>query len=37
MNDISKLGDGAFYYIDKIDTIKEAFAMALGGLLSVVA
>lgn len=29
--------DGNFFYIDKLDTIDEAFATALGGLMSVVA
>jgi hypothetical protein len=34
---ISKLKDGNFYFIDKLDTVDEYFASALGGLMSVVA
>lgn len=34
---ISKLRDGSFYYIEKLDTVDESFADALGGLMSVVA
>lgn len=37
MNDIAKLKDGAFYYIDKLDTVDECFVDCLGGLLSVIA
>lgn len=34
---IAKLKDGSFYYIEKLDTVDEAFGDALGGLMSVVA
>ena len=34
---IAKLRDGSFYYIEKLDIVDEAFADALGGLMSVVA
>jgi hypothetical protein len=34
---ISKLKDGSFYFVDKLDTVDECFASALGGLMSVVA
>jgi hypothetical protein len=37
MDSIAKLADGAFYYIEEVDTIEESFVKALGGLLSVVA
>ena len=37
MNNISKLKDGGFYYVDKLDTVDEMFIDALGGLFSVVA
>lgn len=37
MNDISKLRDGGFYYVEKLDTVDEMFIDALGGLFSVVA
>lgn len=37
LNNISKLKDGSFYFIDKLDTVDECFASALGGLMSVVA
>jgi len=37
LNNISKLKDGGFYFIDKLDTVDECFASALGGLMSVVA
>lgn len=37
MNDISKLRDGSFYYINQLSTVDEAFVNALGGLISVVA
>jgi hypothetical protein len=34
---VSKLKDGNFYFVDKLDTVDECFASALGGLMSVVA
>jgi len=34
MNDIANLRDGNFYFIEKLDTIDEAFVDCLGGLLS---
>jgi hypothetical protein len=37
MTKISDLKDGSFFYIEKIDTVDEAFATALGSLMSVVA
>lgn len=37
MNKISKVKDGNFYYVEKLDTIDEMFIDALGGLFSVVA
>ncbi len=37
MNGISKLKDGSFYYVEKLDTVDEMFVDALGGLFSVVA
>lgn len=37
MDEISKLKDGSFYFIENIDTVDEAFVNALGGLMSVVA
>lgn len=37
MVEISRLKNGSFYFIDKLDTVDECFAKALGGLLSVVA
>ena len=37
LNNISKLKDGSFYFVDKLDTVDECFASALGGLMSVVA
>jgi len=36
MDEISKLRDGSFYYIENINTVDEAFINALGGLISVV-
>lgn len=35
MNSISKLGDGNFYYVEKLDQVDELFVDALGGLFSV--
>jgi len=37
MDEMSRLRDGSFYYIDKLSTVDEAFVNALGGLISVVA
>jgi hypothetical protein len=37
MNDIAKLKNGNFYYIEKIDKVDEFFIDALAGLVSVVA
>jgi len=34
MNDIANLRDGSFYFIEKLDTVDEAFVDCLGGLLS---
>jgi hypothetical protein len=34
---IAQIRDGSFYYIEKLDTVDESFADALGGLMSVVA
>jgi hypothetical protein len=37
MNSISKLKDGNFYFIDKVDTVDECFVDCLGALISVAA
>jgi hypothetical protein len=37
MDGIAKLRDGAFYYVQRLDTVDEHFVDALGGLFSVVA
>jgi hypothetical protein len=37
MSAIAKEGDGAFYFIEKLDSIDEIFVDALGGLFSVLA
>lgn len=37
MTEISKLKDGNFYFIEKLDKIDECFADALGALFSIVA
>ncbi len=37
MDGIAQLADGAFYYVDNLDSIDEAFMNALGGIISVVA
>lgn len=37
MNDIAKLKDGNFYYVEKLDTVDEMFVDALGALFSIVA
>lgn len=37
MNNISKLKDGNFYYVQDLKTVDEMFVDALGGLFSVVA
>jgi len=34
---ISSSKNGSFYFIDKLETVDEPFAKALGGLMSVVA
>jgi hypothetical protein len=36
MDKISSVKDGNFYFIEKLETIDEAFVSALGGMLSVV-
>lgn len=35
MNDISKLGDGSFYYVENFNSVDDLFIDALGGLFSV--
>lgn len=37
MKNIANLRDGNFFYIDKLETLDEAFANCLGGLFSVIA
>jgi hypothetical protein len=37
MNNISKLKDGKFYFVEKLDKVDEMFIDAIGGLFSVVA
>jgi len=37
MDDIAKLKDGTFYFIEKADDVGECFADCVGGLISVVA
>ena len=37
MDDIAKLKDGSFYFIEKVDDVGECFADCVGGLISVVA
>jgi len=37
MNDIADLRDGNFYFVEKLDTVDEAFVDCLGGLLSSIA
>lgn len=37
MNDICKVKDGNFYYVEHINSVDEMFIDALGGLFSVVA
>lgn len=37
MNGISKLKDGTFYYVEKLDVVDECFVDALSGLFTVVA
>lgn len=37
MSSIADLKDGNFYYIEKLNTVDEVFADAMGGLFSVVA
>lgn len=36
MTEISKLKDGNFYFIEKLDKVDECFVDALGGLFSIV-
>lgn len=36
MTGISKLKDGNFYFVEKLDTVDECFVDALGGLFSIV-
>ena len=35
MSDISKMRDGSFYFIEKLQQVEEAFVGCLGGLMSV--
>eukprot|EP00331_Platyophrya_macrostoma_P007534 CAMPEP_0176424840 /NCGR_PEP_ID=MMETSP0127-20121128/11059_1 /TAXON_ID=938130 /ORGANISM="Platyophrya macrostoma, Strain WH" /LENGTH=551 /DNA_ID=CAMNT_0017805939 /DNA_START=100 /DNA_END=1755 /DNA_ORIENTATION=+ len=37
MNDVAKIKEGAFYYVEKLDQVDECFVDCLGGLLSVIA
>jgi tRNA U34 5-carboxymethylaminomethyl modifying enzyme MnmG/GidA len=37
MNGVAKVGDGSFYFIEKLDVVDEMFVDALGGLFSVLA
>jgi hypothetical protein len=37
MREIAKMGEGNFYFIEKLDLVDECFVDALGGLMSVVA
>jgi hypothetical protein len=37
MDDLAKLKDGTFYFIEKVDDVGECFADCVGGLISVVA
>ncbi len=37
MSEIAKEGDGAFYFIEKLEQVDEVFVDALGGLFSVLA
>lgn len=37
MDKLAKLGDGNFYYVEKLDQVDEMFVDSLGGLFSVVA
>lgn len=37
MKNIANLRDGNFFYIDKLETLDEAFANCMGGLFSVIA
>ncbi len=36
MNDIAKLKDGNFYFIEKLDNVFEAFGDAIGGIISMI-
>jgi len=36
MNDICKVKDGNFYFVEHVETVDEMFIDALGGLFSVV-
>jgi hypothetical protein len=37
MDNISKLKNGKFYFVEKLDSVGDMFIDALGGLFSVVA
>lgn len=37
MDDLAKLKDGSFYFIEKVDDVGECFADCVGGLISVIA
>jgi len=37
MDNLAKLGDGTFYFIEKVDDVGECFADCVGGLISVIA
>ncbi len=37
MDDLAKLKDGTFYFIEKVDDVGDCFADCVGGLISVVA
>jgi len=37
MDNLAKLQDGTFYFIEKVDDVGECFADCVGGLISVIA
>jgi hypothetical protein len=37
MSGVAKVGDGNFYFVEKLDVVDELFVDALGGLFSVLA
>ena len=37
MDDLAKLKDGTFYFIEQVDDVGECFADCVGGLISVIA